>query len=49
VYWISSRGTKRKFCYEKVGREDIIKPTNGNVSILERSNDNRVRVVNFEH
>jgi hypothetical protein len=31
----------------KVGREDIIKPTIGNESSREISNDNRVRVVNF--
>jgi hypothetical protein len=32
---------------EKVGREDIFKPTNGNESSHEISNDNGVRVVNF--
>jgi CMP-2-keto-3-deoxyoctulosonic acid synthetase len=31
----------------KVGREDIIKPTIGNESSQEISNDNAVRVVNF--
>jgi endonuclease/exonuclease/phosphatase family metal-dependent hydrolase len=31
----------------KVGREDIFKPTTGNESSHEISNDNRVRVVNF--
>jgi hypothetical protein len=31
----------------KVGREDIFKPTVGNESLHETSNDNRVRVVNF--
>jgi hypothetical protein len=31
----------------KVGREDIFKPTIGNVSLHEISNDNGVRVVNF--
>jgi hypothetical protein len=31
----------------KVGREDIFKPTIGNESLHEISNDNRVRVVNF--
>jgi hypothetical protein len=31
----------------KVGREDIFKPTNGNESLHEISNDNGVRVVNF--
>jgi hypothetical protein len=32
---------------EKVGREDISKPTIGNESSHESSNDNGVRVVNF--
>jgi hypothetical protein len=32
---------------EKVGREDIFKPTIGNESLHETSNDNGVRVVNF--
>jgi hypothetical protein len=31
----------------KVGREDIFKPTTGNESSHEISNDNGVRVVNF--
>jgi hypothetical protein len=31
----------------KVGREDIYKPTIGNESLHEISNDNGVRVVNF--
>jgi hypothetical protein len=31
----------------KIGREDIFKPTIGNESLHEISNDNRVRVVNF--
>jgi hypothetical protein len=31
----------------KVGREDIFKPTTGNESLHEISNDNRVRLVNF--
>jgi hypothetical protein len=31
----------------KVGREDIFKPTIGNKSLLEFSNDNGVRLVNF--
>jgi hypothetical protein len=31
----------------KVGREDIFKPTTGNESLHEISNDNGVRVVNF--
>jgi hypothetical protein len=31
----------------KVGREDIFKPTIGNESLHEISNDNRVRLVNF--
>jgi hypothetical protein len=31
----------------KVGREDIFKPTNGNESLHEISNDNGVRLVNF--
>jgi hypothetical protein len=34
-------------CNVKVGREDIFKPTIGNESLLETSNDNEVRVVNF--
>jgi hypothetical protein len=31
----------------KVGREDIFKPTIGNESLHEISNDNGIRVVNF--
>jgi hypothetical protein len=31
----------------KVGREDVFKPTVGNESLHEISNDNRVRIVNF--
>jgi hypothetical protein len=31
----------------EVGREDIFKPTIGNVSLHEISNDNGVRLVNF--
>jgi hypothetical protein len=31
----------------KVGREDIFKPTIGNHSLHEISNDNGVRLVNF--
>jgi hypothetical protein len=31
----------------KVGRKDIFKPTNGNESLHEISNDNGVRLVNF--
>jgi hypothetical protein len=31
----------------KIGREDIFKPTIGNGSLHETSNDNGVRVVNF--
>jgi hypothetical protein len=31
----------------KVCREEILKPTNGNESLHEISNDDRVRVVNF--
>jgi hypothetical protein len=31
----------------KIGREDIFKPTIGNESLHEISNDNRVRLVNF--
>jgi hypothetical protein len=33
----------------KVGREDTFKPTIGNESLNEISNDNGVRVVNFAH
>jgi hypothetical protein len=33
----------------KVSREDIFKPTAGNESLNEISNDNRVRVVNLPH
>jgi hypothetical protein len=32
----------------KVGKEDIFKPVIGSESLHEASNDNRVRVVNFE-
>jgi hypothetical protein len=31
----------------KVGREDIFKPTIGNDSLHETSNDNKVRILNF--
>jgi len=31
----------------KLGREDIFKPTNGNESLHQDSNDNGVRIVNF--
>ena len=31
----------------KVGREDIFKPTTGNESLHQDSNDNGVRIVNF--
>jgi hypothetical protein len=34
-------------CHGKVGKEDIFKPTTGNESLHEISNDNGVRVVNF--
>ena len=33
----------------KVGRENIFKPTIGNESLHQDSNDNGVRLVNFEH
>jgi hypothetical protein len=33
----------------KVGREDIFKPTIGNESLHETSNDNGVRVVKLPH
>jgi hypothetical protein len=33
----------------KVGGEDIFKPTFGNESLLEISNDNGVKVVNLPH
>jgi hypothetical protein len=36
-------------CNAKVGRENIFKPTIGNESLHEISNDNGVRVVNFAH
>jgi hypothetical protein len=32
---------------DKVGREDILKSTIGNENLLEISNDNGVRLVNF--
>jgi hypothetical protein len=31
----------------QVGRDDIFKPTHGNVSLLKNINDNEVRVINF--
>ena len=31
----------------KVGRENILKPTTGQESLHQDSNDNRVRIVNF--
>ena len=31
----------------KVGRENIFKPTTGNESLHQDSNDNGVRIVNF--
>jgi exonuclease III len=36
-----------RYINEKVGREDIFKPTIGNESLHEASNDNGVKVVNF--
>ena len=33
----------------KVGRENIFKPTIGNKSLHQDSNDNGVRIVNFAH
>ena len=33
----------------KVGRENTFKPTIGNESLHQDSNDNGVRLVNFEH
>jgi hypothetical protein len=33
--------------HAEVGREDIFKPTIGNESLHEISNDNRARIVNF--
>jgi hypothetical protein len=33
----------------KAGREDIFKPTTGNESLHEISNDNEVRVITFAH
>jgi hypothetical protein len=33
----------------EIGKEDIFKPTIGNESLHEISNDNGVRVVNFAH
>jgi hypothetical protein len=32
----------------KIGREDIFKPTTGNESLREDSNDNGVTIVNFD-
>jgi hypothetical protein len=32
----------------KVGREGVFKPTNGNESLLQDSNDNGVRIVKFD-
>jgi hypothetical protein len=50
VYLINSLNTIRKLLKDfnaKVGREDIFKPTFGNESLHEISNDNGVRLVNF--
>ena len=33
----------------KVGRKNIFKPTIGNESLHQDSNDNGVRIVNFQH
>jgi hypothetical protein len=33
----------------KVGRQDIFKPTIGNESLYETSNDNGIRIANFPH
>ena len=33
----------------KVGRENIFKPTIGNESLHQDSNDNGVRIINFAH
>jgi len=48
LYWISSRSTTWKFCWEKakLGREDIFKPTS-NESLHEISNDNGVTEVHL--
>jgi hypothetical protein len=50
VYTINSR-TRMKILLgdinAKVGREEIFKPTTGNESLHEISNDTGVRVVNF--
>jgi hypothetical protein len=45
VCLIHSLNTTRNF-NGKVGREDIFKPTIGNESLYEISNDNEVRLVN---
>ena len=34
-------------CNEKLGREDIFRPTIGNESLYQDNNDNDVRIVNF--
>jgi hypothetical protein len=50
VYLIHSINTIENFVRKlnaKVGREDIFKPTNGNESLHEISNDNGIRIVNF--
>jgi hypothetical protein len=35
-------------CNTKLGREDIFKPTTGNDSLHQDSNDNSVKLVNFD-
>jgi len=32
---------------EKLGREDVSKPTNGNESLQHNRNDNGIRIINF--
>jgi hypothetical protein len=36
-----------QFSNTKVGRDDIFKPTTGNESLHENSDDNGIRVINF--
>jgi len=45
--YLQYRDSNDTHCKLKVGRENIFKPTIGNESLHQDSNDNGVRIVNF--